>query len=226
MAERIVMPAACCFGIPDAMTMEQAALAEPFPIALWAAKMAAVPAGAKVGILGAGPIGLCVLAALRTGAPCTVYATDLLDGRLEMARAFGADWTGNPDSEDVTAAIAAAEPLGLDIVFECAGKPETLDEGVELLKPGGVLLIVGIPETDRISFDMNLLRRKELRLQNVRRQNDCVEEAIRMLAKGTVNLDPLVTHRFDLEHSNEAYDLVAGYRDGVVKAMIHMPGQA
>jgi len=118
--------------------------------------------------------------------------------------------------------IATAEPLGVDVVFECAGRQETLDEAVELLKPGGQLVLVGIPAGNRISLDMNLLRRKELRVQNVRRQNERVPQAIEMVHSGRVDLDPLVTHRFPLAEAAEAFELVADYRDGVVKAMVRV----
>ena len=222
LCDYIVMPAGCCYPIPDAMTMEQAVLIEPFAIALWAQRLAGAPGWRKIGILGSGPIGLCVLIALKAAGPCQVYQTDLLDNRLELARRFGADWTANAAREDVVARITEAEPGGLDLLYECAGEQETLDQAVELLAPGGTLLLVGIPEGDRVSFDMNHMRRKEVRLQNVRRQNDCEADAIDMVGAGLVALDPLVTHRFALEQVREAYDMVADYRDGVVKAMIHV----
>ncbi len=96
----------------------------------------------------------------------------------------------------MVAAIHGREPLGMDAVFECAGEQDALDQGLELLKPGGTLLIVGIPEVDRISFNINLMRRNELRILNVRRQNECVERAIELMASGRVDVQPLVTHHF------------------------------
>ena len=109
-----------------------------------------------------------------------------MDERLAVARACGAVWTGNPRRENVVAAIQHLEPLGLDAVFECAGEQDALDQGVELLKPGGALLVIGIPEVDRISFNISLMRRNELRILNVRRQNECVEPAIELIASGRV----------------------------------------
>lgn len=222
LAEYLVMPEESCYAIPDAMTRVQAVLVEPLSIGLYAQRMARAEPGAKIAILGSGPIGLCVLLACREAAECTAYVTDLIDDRLEMARRCGADWTGNPRRLDVAAEIGELEPLGVDYVFECAGEQETLDQAVELLKPGGKLLIVGIPEADRASFPIHTLRRKELHIENVRRQNLCMEPAIDLVARGAVNVDPLVTHHFSLEESQAAFDLVAGYRDGVVKAIIHV----
>ena len=112
---------------------------------------------------------------------------------------------------------------GLDLVFECAGEQETLDEAVRLLKPGGTLLMVGIPEGDRIGLIADELRRKELTVRYVRRQNECMHEAIDILDAGRDELSAMITHRFPLDKAQEAFELVAEYRDGVVKGMIHIP---
>ena len=222
MAERLVMPAECCFPVPEGMTAVQATLIEPFSIAVHAQRLARLHDGAKIGILGSGPIGLCVLKACRAAARATIYATDLVTERLTAARESGAEWTGNPRQINVVAAIGEREPCGLDVVFECAGEQETLDQGIELLKPGGTLLIVGIPETQRVSFNIDLLRRSELRIENVRRQNHCIAPAIEMVARGTVNLEPLATHHFPLAEAQAAFDLADSYRDGVIKAIVHV----
>jgi threonine dehydrogenase-like Zn-dependent dehydrogenase len=105
-------------------------------------------------------------------------------------------------------------------VFECCGKQEAIDEAVEILKPGGLLLLVGIPEVDRISFDISKIRRKELTVQNVRRQNDCVEPVINLISTGKILPDFMITHNFLFKDTQRAFDLVAGYKDGVIKAMI------
>lgn len=225
LVERLAMPAKCCFPVPDRMSAAQAAMVEPLSIGLHARHLASYRPGATIGILGAGPIGCCVLLACRAAGECRTYVTDLLDHRLELARSCGADWTGNPSSTDVVSLISQLEPSGLDMVFECAGQQETLDLALELLKPGGTLLVVGIPEMDRISFDIHLLRRKELNLKNVRRQNQCIEPAISLISSGTVNVDPLITHRFPLAQTKKALDLLANYSDGLMKAVIEVSWQ-
>ncbi len=224
LSQRLVMPETNCFPVPDGMTATQAALAEPLTISLWAQKLGKQAiGGATIGILGAGPIGLGVLAACKLAGPCTVYQTDLLDNRLALAREFGADWTGNADKLDPVKEIAAIEPAGLDLVFECAGLQETIDQSLQLLKPCCTMVLVGIPCDDRAGFDFNQMRRKELRIQNVRRQLDQVPRALDMIAAGKVNVDAMVTHNFTIDRAQEAFDLVADYRDGVIKAMIQVP---
>jgi L-iditol 2-dehydrogenase len=225
LAELLAIPAECCYPIPDSMSMAEAAMVEPFSIGLYAQRMAGLAPGAKLAILGTGPIGLSVLLACRAVGECVAYVTDLIDERLEVSRRCGADWTGNPRAVDVVAAISDLEPLGVDAVFECAGQQEALDEAVEILKPGGTLLVVGIPEVDRVSFPIHTLRRKELTIRNVRRQDNCTAAAVDMIVKGAARVDQLVTHHFPLARSQAAFDLVAEHRDGVVKAMIH-PGKS
>ena len=222
LAEYLVMPERSCHPIPDGMSMVQAAVIEPLSIGLYAQRLAAMQPGAKIAVLGSGPIGLCTLLASRAACDCTVYATDLLDERLAMARRCGATWTGNPKQTDVVEAIRELEPLGVDFVFECAGQQETLDQAIELLKPGGTVLLIGIPEVDRVSFSIHTMRRQEIRLQNVRRQNQCMAPAIELVSKGVINIDPLVTHHFPLAETKQAFDLVADYRDGVIKAVVHV----
>ncbi len=223
LVEYLVMPEKSCHAIPDRVTLEEAVVVEPLSIGLYGQRMARLASGAKIAILGAGPIGLCTLLACRAAADCTVYVTDLIPARLALATEFGAAWTGSPRTGDIVQSIRGAEPRGVDTVFECAGDQETLDQGVELLKPGGELLIVGIPEADRISFPIHTLRRNELTIRNVRRQNECMADAIEMVANGKVNIDPLVTHQFPLAEIQAAFDLAASYRDGVIKTLIKIP---
>jgi len=222
LAEYLVMPERSCYEIPEGMTLVQAAVVEPLSIGVYAQRLAQIQPGATIAILGSGPIGLCVLLASRAACDCTVFATDLLDERLKMARRCGATWTGNPKQIDVVRAIRQLEPRGVDFVFECAGQQETLDQAIELLKPGGSVLMIGIPEVDRVSFSIHTMRRKEIQLQNVRRQNQCMAPAIELVAKGAINLDQIVTHQFPLAETKKAFDLVADYRDGVVKAIVHV----
>ena len=220
LVEYLVLPERSCYSIPDSMTFEEAAIVEPLSIGVYSLTLSVSMPGAAVGILGAGPIGLSVLLPAKAQGAGRVYVTDRIDARLRMALRAGADWTGNPDTEDVVAAVKAREPELLDVVFECSGKQEAMDQGVEMLKPGGKLMLVGIPNGDRVSFDINLLRRKEICIQNVRRQNHCVQRAIDMIVGKEIDVSVMVTHHFPFAKTQDGFDMVAGYKDGVVKAMV------
>lgn len=220
LCERIVMPEGSCFPVAPDLPFEMAALIEPLSIGLYSVKQSIPMDGARIGILGCGPIGLSVLVSAGALGADRVYATDRLDYRVDAVRGAGANWAGNPDSADVVAAITEQEPLLLDAVFECCGEQAAVDQAVRLLKPGGTLVIVGIPRVERISFNIEAIRRKELTVQNIRRQNDCVQPAIDLLEQQKIDPRFMITHRFSLERTRDAFDLVDGYRDGVLKAMI------
>jgi L-iditol 2-dehydrogenase len=91
---------------------------------------------------------------------------------------------------------------------------------LKYLKPGGKLVLVGIPPSAEYTFNMDLMRRKELTVINVRRQNHCVEEAIELVISGKIDVEKMVTHHFSLEETPVAFDIVEGYKDGAIKAMI------
>ena len=220
LSEYIVMPETSCFKIPDQMSYDEAAISEPLAIGLYAVKQSIPMEGAKVGILGFGPIGMSVLLpALAMGA-AEVYVTDKIDKRLEVAGRSGARLTANPDREDVVEKIREKVPELLDVVFECCGQQEAIDQAVQLLKPGGKLMIIGIPEFERWSLPVDVSRHKELCIQHVRRQNEALQPALDMMAGGEISVAAMTTHRFSFKNAKEAFDLVAEYGDGVMKAMI------
>ena len=84
------------------------------------------------------------------------------------------------------------------------------------------MVIVGIPVGNQVNLSIDKMRRKELRIINVRRQNECVQPAIDLIAFKKVDVDPVFTHHFDFDKIADAFGLVAGYRDGIIKAVVHV----
>ncbi len=222
LCEYLVMPQESCYPTNGAITLEQAALCEPLSIGAYSVQRAQLPERANIAILGAGPIGLCTFVSAKAENINTCYMTEKIPERIEVARQAGATWVGNPDEQDVVREILRQQPDGVDVAFECAGQQETLDQCVDLLRPGGTLILTGIPRFDRVSFAIDLMRRKEITIINIRRQNQCTQKAIDLVASGKVDADFMITHHFSIEETQEAFELVAEYRDGVVKAMIHL----
>lgn len=218
--EYMVMPAENCLVVSGKLTPVQAALCEPFTIGLYSIKQGRTSNNDKIAILGSGSIGLsCMIAARLKGAE-KIYMTDILDYRLAVAKSRGADWAGNPEKNDIVQEMNKIEPLGVDVVYECAGKQSTIDEGVEILRPGGNIVLVGIPRVERISFSIDKIRRKEIKIVNIRRQNRTTKDTIELLASKKINIDFLVTHRFKFEDSVKAYDLAASFKDAVIKVIV------
>ncbi len=221
LSEFIVMPEHNCYPVPQIMDGEEAALVEPLSIGYYAVQfLKNIKFKNSAAVLGAGPIGLSVMLFLKNMGIENILSTDKLDYRTQTAKTAGAKWVGNPNKGDITEIIKEMNPELFDVVFECCGKQEALDQAVDILKPGGTLLIVGIPEEDRISFNISKIRRKEITIQNVRRQNNCVQPVIDLVSSGKVNPNFMVTHRFPFEKTNEAFRLVADYEDNVIKALI------
>jgi L-iditol 2-dehydrogenase len=219
LGEFLVMPEDCCYSAKG-LSADQAALVEPLTIGYYAAQLSGDLKGKKIGILGSGPIGLSVLLAARVAGASAIYVTDRLDYRLDAAGQQGADWTGNPDQTDIVREILQREPLELDVVFECCGQQTAFEQALKLCKPMGRIAIVGIPETDQSSFPVHDARRKGLTFINVRRQNECIGPVINLIDEGKIRPDFMITHRFSLDQAARAFDLLAGYRDGVIKTIV------
>lgn len=220
LSDYIVMPEFTCFALDKSFNQTTAALIEPLTIGIYSVEMAKTDFQHKtIGIFGAGPIGLCVLMVLKTYQTGPIFCYEPIDFRRKKAGQLGADFTFNPFTEDAFDTTEKQEPLLLDIVFECSGDQKAVDDATRILKPGGKLVLVGIPPEAKYILDMDLMRRKELAIQNVRRQNHCMGKAIELISNG-LPIDQIVTHHFLPEQTQKAFDLVASYQDGVIKAMI------
>lgn len=223
LADYIVMPDFTCFPVSGKLNKVQAALIEPLTIGVYTVKLAQLQnMNSSVGIFGAGPIGLSVLMKLLADGITNIGMIEPLEYRLKKAKEIGAKYLVNPETEDVEQKIAEQETLLLDVVFEASGEQEAVTNAINSLKPGGKLVLVGIPPNAQYVFDMDQMRRKELTVINVRRQNHCVEEAIDLVVSGKIDVEKMVTHTFSLEESSLAFDIVAGYKDEAIKAMIDL----
>jgi L-iditol 2-dehydrogenase len=218
--EFIVMPEESCFPLSGRLTPDHGSISEPLAIGVYAVKKSGGVKGLTIGIFGYGPIGMSVMLAAKAEGVDFICVTDKIEARLLIAIREGASITGNPSAENVVEKVLQKNPPGLDVVFECCGQQEAMDQAIDLLKPGGRLVVVGIPEFHNWSLNVEKTRRKEISLQFIRRQVDCVEPALEMMKNGTISVDNMVTHRFPFNRSREAFELVADYRDGVMKAMI------
>jgi L-iditol 2-dehydrogenase len=220
LSEVILMPEQNCHLLSEGMSMNEGALMEPLSIGVYSLRLLAGCLPERIAILGSGPIGLSVLLAAKAAGVRIVCMTDKIEERVRAARRAGADWSGNPEKSDIVARLRALEPGLLDAVFECCGDQAALDQAVDLLRPGGKLLVVGIPVADRVSFDVHKLRRKEISILSVRRQKHCFSEAIQLIKNNKADVRFMATHEFTLTDSAKAFELVSGYGDGVIKAII------
>jgi len=220
LAEFFVMPERNLFPFFGSMTMSEAMLAEPLSIALHAIKLGGTNLGGSIAVLGAGPIGLCVILGLKADRAVDIFATDRSDDRAKAALRAGAAWASNPDREDIVQAILDRRPHGLDAVFEASGDPAAIAQAVELVKPGGTIFQIGIPVEEHFVYPAAKLRRKEIILRNVRRQNQTMEWALLLIGTKHLDIAWLATHAFPLKDAQKAFALAAERKNGIIKASI------
>jgi len=171
-------------------------------------------------ILGAGSIGLLVLQVARLAGADPIFVTDKFPWRLKVARRLGALAIAC-DGEDPVARIGQeTSGRGVDVVFEAAWADHSVQQAVEIARPGGRVVLVGIPSDDRLAMRPSVARRKGLTVKFCRRMKHTYPRAIRLVERGRVNLRELVSHRFPLRRADAAFALNAAYRDQVVKIVI------
>ena len=222
MCEYAVLEKERCVPIPDEMSFEEAAMLEPLQVSVHAANLIRVAPGETVAVVGAGCIGLGCMEMARVGGAARIIVTDKLDYRLDLARRLGADETINVDMEDPAEAVSRLTGgRGADLVFECTNRAAGQTQAYELAAIGGRVALVGIPAEDEVRIEPHRARRKELRVQYVRRSRFAERQAIRLVASGMLDVASWVTHRFRLEDAAGAFDLVERYADGVLKAVIN-----
>lgn len=207
--ELVAWPTGLLHPLPAGMSAVDGAMLEPLGVALHALDLGAVRYGASAGVIGCGPIGLLLVQLLSTLAPACVVAADPLPHRQAAAHHYGA--SGTPPR------------LGLDVVFEVAGTQAAVDHAMDAVRPGGRVVLAGIPDDDRTSFRAATARRKGLTIALVRRMNDAYPRAIRVAASGAVDLRGLVTESFGLDEAPKALQVAAGRRG--LKTVIELPGE-
>ncbi len=196
----MVWPERLAYRLPDSLPDAEGALLEPLGVALHALDLGRVEPGATAGVFGCGPIGLLLVQALRDAGATVTIATDRLRHRVDAAAALGADRTlgagdgGLPDGP------------GVDVAFEAAGEDAALADAFDAVRPGGRVVIVGIPDGDRTSFTASTARRKGLTLLLCRRMEPAdLPRAIQLAEAGRVELAPLVSERHALSDWEDAF---------------------
>jgi len=217
--ELVNLPVSNFAPIPANLSFDQATLAEPLAIAIHSLRLVSIAAGETVAVIGAGPIGLLTIAALRAANAGRIWAIEPLAHRRELARVMGADAVLEPE-EAVAEILRATGQRGVDCAIDCAAGADTVPQAIRLARNAGRVVLTGIHSTPTFTVDASGMRRKELTLFNVRRSNHETEEALQLLQAQPNWFAPLVTHTQTLDRIDEAFELTSHYRDGVGKMVI------
>jgi L-iditol 2-dehydrogenase len=192
--------------LPEEITAEEGALLEPLGVALHAVELGKIRPGFAVGVFGVGPIGLMIIQLVKLAGASEILVTDRLEHRLDAALKIGATsgYLVDQDSklEDIQSAFGGSQVL---VAFEAAGDNQAVETAIMAAKPGGKIILVGIPEVDRTAFSASTARRKGLTIKLSRRMRYTYPRAIQLVQDGHVDLQSLVTARYPLVAYEEAF---------------------
>jgi L-iditol 2-dehydrogenase len=196
MREVMAWPSELLHPLPDALSDADGAMLEPLGVAVHSVDLGHLPFGGTACVVGCGPIGLLLIGALRAAGAGSVLAIEPLAHRREAAARYGADRVA--DAASSAGLLRELTGDGVDVAFEAAGTGEGVRLAVDSVRPGGRVVLAGIPGDDIISFGASAARRKGLTIAMVRRMNEVYPRAIGLAARGAVDLAPLVTGRAGL----------------------------
>lgn len=217
--EFVNLPVSNFLPIPPTMSFDEAALAEPLAVAVHSLHLASIRRGETIAVIGAGPIGLLTVAALRAVNAGQIWVVEPLPHRRQLARAIGADVVIEP-SEAVHAILGETSNRGVDCAIDCAAAADTSSQAIQLARNAGRVLITGIHTTPTVSMDGSSMRRKEITIFNVRRSNHETEQALALLKTHAKWFAPLLTHTRPLDRIGEAFIIASQYQDGVGKMTV------
>lgn len=217
----VVHPAAFTFKLPERVSDEEGAFVEPLAVAVHSVDKARLRVADRVVVLGAGTIGMLISRVALAAGAAAVIVTDIDRPKLDLLEAFdprvtGVD-VGRGSIEAVVSDLTGGQ--GVDAVFEASGAISAASAVFGPLRPGGTVVYVGMPSGD-VPYDIPAAQVKEARVEHVFRYANVFPRAVRMLEQGIVEVADLVTHRYSLETSPEAFDAMRDPAAGVIKAQI------
>lgn len=204
-SEQLVVEAEQCAVVPAHVSAAQAAMAEPLAVGLHAVRRAGEMIGKRVLVTGCGPIGVLLISAIRRAGAAQIVATDLCDEALAFARRAGADDTVNVATEAERMQAYEADKGYFHVMFEASGAGQALAHGLRMVRPRGVVLQLGMGGD--MTLPVNLITTKELELRGSFRFNEEFFWAVEMIAKGLIDVKPVLTHEFSLARAVEAFDM-------------------
>jgi L-idonate 5-dehydrogenase len=203
--------------VGERVSLGEAAMAEPLSVCLHAARRAGPLLGRRVLVTGAGPIGaLCVVAARRAGA-AEIVITDIADGALAFATRVGADRILNTAAEPGVLSAYARDKGYFDVLFEASGANAALRAALDVVRPGGVLVQLGLGGD--MTLPVNLIVAKELELRGTFRFHEEFAVAVELIGKGLVDVKPLISATMPFTQAREAFEL-AGDRSRSMKVQL------
>jgi L-iditol 2-dehydrogenase len=223
--DRVNIPAENLLPLPLNLGFAEGTLGEPAGIILQSFRFAQPKVGETAVVIGAGPIGLTTIAALRIAGVARIWAVDPIAHRREMALALGADAAIDPGTADpVAEVLAETHQRGVDMVLDCATRDDTINQAIRMASHCGRVIITGVPSELMIPIDFHPLRRKELFFTAVRRSNHTGARALELISAFPERFAPMITHRKLLSEVQPAFESLEAYAGGVGKIVLYPEG--
>ncbi|MEO1090491.1 MAG: L-idonate 5-dehydrogenase [Pseudomonadota bacterium] len=205
--DRIVAPAVQCEPVGAAVSLGEAACAEPLAVCLHALRNAGDVAGRIVLVTGSGPIGALMVAVLRFAGAGYIVVTDVQDAPLRTSAALGAHETANMAADAAALDRYAADKGAFDVAFECSSAPAAIEAGFDVVRPRGTFVQVGVGGDTAVP--LNLLVSKEIVYRGTQRFHSEYPLAARLIRERRIEVGPLISQTFELEHALEAFEVAA-----------------
>ncbi|MDO4783575.1 MAG: zinc-binding dehydrogenase [Propionibacteriaceae bacterium] len=211
--EIVSWPTHLLHPLPDSMTPADGAMLEPLGVALHAWDLASPHVGSTVAVVGAGPIGLLMIQLALASGASRVIAVEPLEHRRAAARRFGAEALTPEEAHDPET-WRSLTGFGVDVAFEIAGSDDAVAVSALACRPGGRLVIVGIPSDDRYTLPAGTVRRKGLTILVVRRMKEMYPRTIALVENGKVDVSSIVSAVYGMDAATSAFTS-ASRREGL-----------
>lgn len=217
----VVHPAAFTFRLPDNVSFGEGAMVEPLAVGMHAVGKARITPGAVAVVLGAGPIGMVTALAAIAGGCSRVFITDVQAAKLELAAQLGPITPVNPREQNLNEIVrAATDGWGADVVFDAVGVAATLTQALDVLCPGGCVVLIGMGKP--VAFDIVSAQVKEARIETVFRYAHVFPRALALMGSRKIDVRPLITERYPFADSVQAFDYACNMKPTSVKVQIEL----
>ena len=205
--------------IPDSMSYDLASLMEPLGVCLHTANLIEPKFIESATIFGAGPIGLSMFSILKKMGLKNIFMVDKLKYRVDFAKKFGATDSFLLSDDWIKKIKSQTENLGTTLAIDTGGTTDSIDGCINVAAVNGRVALIGIPEADWVSYNPHRMRSKELTIKNVRRSNQTLDDCVINYSENS-EMEQIITHKYEFENIQQAFELVAQYNDKVIKCII------